>query len=143
MIGIDDVFDARIACGGSTSSARRKIASFTALILDDRLDQEIGRHEVADRLDALEHAGRLGAALRRELRERTLDRGESALDCTRRRVVQRDPAAGRRDDLSDPAAHLARANDENMLERHRAAGYRRAHATRRCERRPPLGGAGR
>src|SRR5262249_55458437 len=30
VIGIDDVFDARIATGGSTSSARRKMSAFTA-----------------------------------------------------------------------------------------------------------------
>ena len=50
----------------------------------------------------------------------TLDRREPALDGARRGVVQRDPAARGGDDLRDPAAHLARAHDENVLERHRA-----------------------
>src|SRR5438270_6534 len=49
-----------------------------------------------------------------------------ALDGTARGVIQRDAAAGRRDDLRDARAHLTCAHDEDMLESHRAPGYRRA-----------------
>ena len=45
-------------------------------------------------------------------------RGEAALDRSGRGVVERDPAARRRDDLRDPAAHLAGADDEHVLELH-------------------------
>jgi 3-oxoadipate enol-lactonase len=39
--------------------------------------------------------------------------------------VQRHSTTGSGDDLSDAAAHLTRTDDENVLESHRAAGYRR------------------
>ena len=39
-----------------------------------------------------------------------------------RRVVERDAAAGGGDDLRDAGAHLARSDDEDVLEPHRARG---------------------
>ena len=78
--------------------------------------------ELVDGLDPREHVGRIGAALLRELRERALDRREPALDGAGRGVVERDAPPGRRDDLRDAAAHLACADDEDVLERHRGAG---------------------
>ena len=61
VIGMDDVFEARIASGGKTSSARRKISSFTAGVLDDRLDEQVGRDQPVGPGDALEDVGRFGA----------------------------------------------------------------------------------
>jgi hypothetical protein len=37
--------------------------------------------------------------------------------------VERDAPAGRGDDLGDPAAHLTRADDQDVLEVHGAGGY--------------------
>jgi hypothetical protein len=37
--------------------------------------------------------------------------------------VERDAAAGGGDDLRDPAAHLARSDDQDVLEVHGAGGY--------------------
>ena len=45
---------------------------------------------------------------------------EAALDGTRVGIVQRDATARRGDDLRDPAAHLARADDEDVFEPHGA-----------------------
>ena len=45
VIGIDDVFEARIASGGSVSSARRKIASLTAASSTTASIEEVGRHQ--------------------------------------------------------------------------------------------------
>src|SRR5205814_365419 len=49
-------------------------------------------------------------------------RFEPASDRPRSRVVERDAAAGSRDRLGDPAAHLARADDEDVLEVHPPGG---------------------
>ena len=118
VIGIDEVFDARIASGGKTASAARKIASFTfassttASIIRSAATSSVRRR------DPREHLVRIGAALVREPRQALAHRLEAALDRPGRRVVKRDPAAGRRDDLCDPTAHLAGADDENVLEVH-------------------------
>ena len=48
--------------------------------------------------------------------------GERSLDRARHLVVERDAPAGRRDDLRDAAAHLAGADDEDVLEAHDVGG---------------------
>ncbi len=69
VIGMDDVFEARIAAGGNSSSARRKMPLLASGVLDDGLDQEVGGNEVVDRLDAREHLRRVNVAFLGELRE--------------------------------------------------------------------------
>ena len=53
--------------------------------------------------------------------EAPLDRLEPTLDRSRQRVVQQHLPAGGGDDLRDAGAHLAGADDENPLERHRSS----------------------
>src|SRR5438105_10221167 len=86
--------------------------------LVDGLDEGIGGDEVVGGLDAREHLGRVGAALRGELVQAVLDGGEAALDRPGRAVVQRAAPPRGGDDLRNPPAHLPRADDENMLELH-------------------------
>ena len=118
VIGMDDVFDARIASGGSASSARRKIAFFTSGVLDDRLDQEVGLDHVVHLGQALQHLLGRSASLLGELRQALLHPGDRSLDRSGDLVVERDAPAGRRDDLRDAAAHLACSDDEYVLESH-------------------------
>jgi hypothetical protein len=87
-------------------------------VLDHGLDQQVGAEDLVRGLDAAQHLRRVGAALLVQLRQRALDRREAALDGTGRCVVERDAAAGGRDDLGDAAAHLAGADDEDVLEVH-------------------------
>ena len=74
--------------------------------------------DLVDGGDAREHLVGVGAALLRELLEALAHGGEPAVGRARRGVVERDAAAGRRDDLRDAAAHLSRADDEYVLEVH-------------------------
>ena len=115
-IGIEDVFDASTASGGSVSSARRKTSSFTAASSTTASIIRSAGDELLDGLDAAEHLVRIGPALLGELAEarRIVSRPRST--APGRRVVERDAPAGARDDLRDPAAHLARADDEDVLE---------------------------
>ena len=117
VIGIELVFEARIASGGSTSSARRKSSSFAAAssviasIIRSAGDELVGRRDARERLP-----GR--PALRAEPSEALLASPQAPLDGARERIVQRDAATGRGDDLCDPAAHLAGPDDEHVLELH-------------------------
>src|SRR5262249_9119853 len=54
----------------------------------------------------------------RELRQRRAHRLQTTLDGARGGVVQGHTAAGGGDDLGDAAAHLTRADDEDVFERH-------------------------
>ena len=81
---------------------------------------QVGGDELVDRLDPGEHVVGVGPALLRELAEAAAHRLQPALDGARRRVVERDAPARAGDDLRDPAAHLARADDEDVLEVHGA-----------------------
>ena len=89
-------------------------------VLDHGLDHQRRRDDLLDRRDAPEHLVGVGAALLRELLEALAHRREAALGRAGIRVVERDVAAGSRDDLRDPAAHLARSHDEDVLEIHAA-----------------------
>ena len=89
-------------------------------VLDDGLDEQVGRNEIVDRGDAREHLVGCRSALLGELAEALLHARERALDGARHLVVERDAAPGRCDDLRDAAAHLARADDEDVLEAHAA-----------------------
>ncbi len=91
-------------------------------VLDDRLDHQVGGNEVVDDLDAREHLVGIRPALLGELRQALAHRLERSFGGARNRIVERDPAAGRRCDLSDPTAHLAGADDEDVLEPHARGG---------------------
>ena len=91
-------------------------------VLDDGLDHQVGWDEVVDGLDATEHLVGIGSPLLRELGGAAADRLERPVGRPRRGVVKRDPAARGSRDLRDAAAHLAGADDEDMLELHAAAG---------------------
>ena len=117
-IGIDDVFEASTASAGNSTSALRNTSSLTtgssttASIIRSAATSSI------DGSDAAEHLVGIGPALLGQSRQALAHRAEPALDRARRGVVERHTAAGARDDLSDPAAHLACADDEDVLERH-------------------------
>ena len=117
-IGIEEVFEARIASPGSVSSARRKTSSLTAASSIDRLDHQVGGDELVDGLDPGQHLVRVGPALLCEPRQAPVHRLEPALDRAGRGVVERHPAAGRGHHLRDPAAHLAGADHEDVAEPH-------------------------
>ena len=89
-----------------------------ARVLDDGFDQEVGRHEVCDRRHAPEHLVGLRPALLGELREALGHHCERAIGRPWDGVVERHAAAGGGDDLRDPATHLARPDDEDVLEAH-------------------------
>ncbi len=71
-------------------------------------------------MTARQHVGGSRSALLGELAEALLHPGERPLDRSRHLVVERDAPARRRDDLRDAAAHLAGADDEDVLEAHDA-----------------------
>ena len=100
-------------------------------VLDHRLDQQICFGELTDRGDARKGLGRIGAALLGELREAPLHRLERPVGRTRKWVEERDSPSRRGDDLRDPAAHLAGADDEDVLELHQAISRRIVRGTSR------------
>ena len=120
VIGIEDVFEARIAVSGSAASAARKIVLLHGGVLDHRLDQEVGRDDAVGRLDAAEHLVRVRPALLGQLRQAAAHPLEASLDGARGGIVKRDAPSGGGDHLRDPRSHLARADDEDVLEASRA-----------------------
>ena len=122
VIGIEDVFDARIASRGQRLVGSPEDRLLHADVLDDRFDEEVGGDDVVDGRHAGEDVLRRRPALLGELREALLHRRRAPVGRAGQLVVQRDAPARRRDHLRDPAAHLARADDEDVLELHDAAG---------------------
>ena len=120
MIGIEDVFEARTACAGSVWSACRKTSAFVSRSSTTASIISAAGTISSTGVTRAEHLVGVGAALLRELLEALAHRGEPPLGRTGIRVVERDVAAGGGDDLRDPAAHLARADDEDVLEIHAA-----------------------
>ena len=103
-----------VGAAGRPPAFDRPRSSTTASIM------QVGRNDLVDGCDAREHLVGVGAALLRELLEALPHRREPALGRARERVVERDAAARRGDDLRDPAAHLPGADDEDVLEVHGA-----------------------
>ena len=106
------------AVAAATSSARRKTSSFASassttasIIRSASTRSSTGCH-------AREHVVGRRASFLREPLEALAHRREPALDRARKRIVQRHAAARRGDDLRDAAAHLPRADDEDVLELH-------------------------
>ena len=122
MIGIDDVFEARIASGGSTASARRKMSSLTSASSTTASIIRSAGTRSSTALDARQHlVGRTAPPFSSSFAEALPHRLERASVAPGLRVVQRHAAAGGRDDLRDAAAHLPRADDENVFEVHVAS----------------------
>ena len=149
VIGIDDVFDARIASGGSTRVGARGRCP-ASRPRPRRPPRSSGRRRRARR-PALTRASTSSgsrAALLRELRRGSCASPRAPRSTAPGRgVVQRHAPPGRRDDLRDAAAHLPRADDENVLEAHparlavtlrpRGASSRRSRAGRSTPARSP------
>ena len=144
VIGIDEVLEARIASRRKDGVGAPEDSVLHVGVLDDGLDQEIGCDEVVDGGDAPEHLVGISAALLRELAEALRHRAERSVDRARHLVVERDTSAGGRDHLGDAAAHLAGADDEDVLELHarslglwlRCAGQIGSRALAKPEERP-------
>ena len=117
-IGIEDVFEARIASGGSSLVRAPEEILLDVRVLDHGLDHQVGRDEIGDDLDPLEDPDRIRAALLSELLEASPHGLERVLGRTRERVVEGDSAARCGQDLGDAAAHLPGADDENVGEAH-------------------------
>ncbi len=113
-IGIELVFDARIACGRQHVVGPAEHVRLDRRVLDNRLDHQVGRPDLLHNGDPGDDRARIGAALRGEPVETRGDRAERLLGRARERVVERDPTAGGGNDLGDPAAHLPRSDDENV-----------------------------
>ena len=122
MIGIEDVFEARIASAGSVASARRKSSSLTAA--SSTTASIIRSAATRSSAGSTRPSTSSGSAppFSASLREALAHRLEPALDRARRGVVERDAAARGGDHLRDPAAHLPRPDDQDVLEPHAAAG---------------------
>ena len=116
VIGIDDVFDARIASGRHTASARRKIVLLHDRVLDDRLDHQIRGDDLFGVGHTAEHVVRVPLSLLGEPREALLASRPAPARPPRSLVVQGDAPPGRRHDLGNAAAHLPGADHEDVLE---------------------------
>ena len=125
VIGIELVFDARIAVRRQHLVGTAEERLLRLGVLGDRLDQQISGDELVGGRDARERLGRIGTALRGKLRQARPHRREPAVDGARVRVVERDAPARDGDDLGDPGAHLPCADDEYVLELHRRRAYKR------------------
>src|SRR5581483_1938258 len=92
-------------------------------VLHDRLDQQVGIGRVGERSDLLdpsENVRGLRAALLGKLAQAAPHRLERSLDRAGLRIDERDAPAGGGDDLGDPAAHLPRADDDDLADLHAA-----------------------
>jgi hypothetical protein len=90
-------------------------------VLDDSLDHQVGRHELVDGRDPPSTSSGSAPPFSASRSRLLAHRPQPTLVApgTRR---ERDATAGGGHDLRDAAAHLARADDEDVLEVHRARG---------------------
>ena len=117
MIGIDDVFDARIASRGQRLVGRPEELLLRVGVLDDRLDHEVGGHERVDGVTRASTSAGSGPPFSASFARLRAIASSARSTAPGQRVVERDAPAGGGDDLRDAAAHLAGADDENVLER--------------------------
>ena len=92
-IGMEEVFEARIASRGQDEVGLAEDRFLHGGVLDNRLDHQVRLDDAVHRLDAREHLVRIGAALLCELLEAAAHRLQAAFDRTRGRVVERDATA--------------------------------------------------
>ena len=77
VIGIDEVFEARIALSGQRRVGGAEELLLRLGVLDDRLDQQVGVAERVDRRDPRQHLAAVRAALLVQLAEAPLDRSRA------------------------------------------------------------------
>ena len=80
VIGIELVFDARIASRRQHGVGAAEDVLLRGRVLDDRLDHQVGRDELVGRRDAGKRLVRVGAALLRELHEARAHRRRGPVD---------------------------------------------------------------
>ena len=119
LIGIDDVFEARIALGRQRRVGAPEDLLLHVRVLDHGFDHEIGRRRDRPRPRCApapppQEDRPSPRACPRLLRIASSARSRRA----RLRVVQRHAPPGCRNDLRDAAAHLPRADDEHVFEAH-------------------------
>ena len=93
VIGMEEVFDARMALGGSDLVGDLEDRFLHRDVFDDGLDHELRLDDAVHGLDTREHLVRVGAALLGELLEAAPHRLQAALDRSRGGVVERDATA--------------------------------------------------
>ena len=122
-MAIDEVFEAKIACAGASSSSSRQSAVLTAM----------SSNTASMTRSALGHRGGVGGGLdpgerrvallgrQASLRDRPIqvarDPVAARLGTGQVRLVERDRQSDRGVDLGDPVAHQAGARDEHPLDR--------------------------
>ena len=116
VIDSDDVFDATMHVSSTTFSTRSMSSRFAAMILDDRLDDELRDAHVRQRDDGgdpAERHVRVGAreAAALDLPSRAAAMPRFATSPAPTRVVKLHPMAMQRRDLRDAGAHRAGADD--------------------------------
>ena len=120
VIGIELVFEASTAPARQHEIGAAEHVLLRGRVLADRLDHQVGSDELIGRRDTRKRLVRIGATLLRKPLEAAAHRAEPTLDRTGKRVVQGHATTRRGDHLSDAAAHLPGADDEDMFERHGA-----------------------
>ena len=126
VIEIEEVFEARIASGPQRRVELREELLLDPLVLDDRLDDEVGSGErlELDRAGQSRERGRLllGRAFApgNLAVEVFLDGGARFGEQGLENVDEHDRASGCRGHVRDPAAHLAGADDADGTEPHGA-----------------------
>ena len=137
VIDSDDVFDARIASGATTTLELAKELALDVEVLDDRLDDELGADQVAERV----HRGRSGRSPHRLRRASSLPLAASFASASpicffavvggaHPGVEQLHAMAVQRGDLRDAGAHRAGADDGDHRALRQRGGHRR---TRQCK----------
>ena len=126
VIEIEEVFDARMACGGQIRSELAEELLLDFLVLDDRLDDRVGLPEsveVGGRRQPAEGRGfvlRAALALGHLAIEILVDRGPGLLE-QRLRDVDEDHRATRSGrDMGDAPAHLSPADHTQGADFHDA-----------------------
>ena len=127
-IEIELVFEAKIGLGGRALVELRPEVALDLEILEHGLDDEIRRSNEVE-VVRRRHAGENRRSLVRgqlALRDRSIEiAGDPVAPRLRPRevgLVQRDGLPDRGVDLADAVAHEPGAGDEDVLDRHRAAG---------------------
>ena len=117
-IGIDEVFEASTASSRSSRVGAAKDSSFTSASSTTASISSSAATTSSTTVTRAQHVVGRGAALLRELREALAHRLEARSAAPGCASCSETSATRGRDDLGDAAAHLARADDEDVLEAH-------------------------
>ena len=121
VIGIDEVFDARIACGAHHLADLGEDRALDLLAFGRGLDDQVAlahRRRAFDRLDPAErlvHRGFVELALLDRAGELARDPGLARVGALLRHVGQQHVIAGLRRHLRDPRAHLSRPDHADAV----------------------------